>query len=101
MTKLKLIYLHPLLLGQTRLRLNVCHGSEMFNIKDDMGEHRSSRGIGDTGDINCILFQKLMKIQVSSGRVLADLLFEDHDALALLWRQYRNLFVCQLKHLFQ
>ena len=41
----------------------------------------------------------LMKIQVSSGRVLANLLFEDHDALALFWRQYRNLFICQLKHL--
>ena len=42
-----------------------------------------------------------MEIQVSSGRVLANLLFEDHDALALFWRQYRNLFIRQLKHLFR
>ena len=47
-----------------------------------------------------------MKIQVSqtgisSSRVLADLLFENHNALALFWRQYRDLFVCQLKHLIQ
>ena len=45
--------------------------------------------------------KKPMEIQVSSGRVLANLLFEDHDALALFWRQYRNLFIRQLKHLFR
>ena len=42
------IYLHALLLGQTRLWLNVCHDSEIDNIKGYVRECFISQRIGQT-----------------------------------------------------